>query len=298
MGDATQHLEAIARELEASGEFRVLRKLGSRLTVTPADGAQTRLGLFLDVETTGLDPSKDEIIELAMVPFTYSLDGRISEVRTPYQQLRQPTRPIPPEITALTGITNDMVAGHAIDPNVVTPIVSDADLILAHNAAFDRRFAERLLPCFVTKPWACSMTQVNWSAEGFEGTKLSYLAMGAGFFYDRHRASSDCFAAIELLAARLPKSGKPALANLLERARAPSWRIWADGSPFEMKGVLKARGYRWSGDNPPRPRTWYIDVDDETKDTELSYLSADIYGRTIELPVQRVTALERFSDRT
>lgn len=291
-------LEAMARELEASGQFKVLRKLLPRQRVTSADGSQTRLGLFLDVETTGLDPSRDEIIELAMVPFTYSLDGRIFEIRAPYQQLRQPACSIPADVTALTGITNDMVEGHAINPDTVTAIVSEADLILAHNAAFDRRFAERLLPCFVTKPWACSMTQINWSAEGFEGSKLSYLAMGAGFFYDRHRASSDCIAAIELLATQLPKSGVTALASLLDKARKPSWRIWAESSPFALKGVLKARGYRWSADSPPRPRSWYIDVDDELKDAELSYLSSDIYGRSIDLPIQRVTALERFSDRS
>jgi DNA polymerase-3 subunit epsilon len=81
---------------------------------------------------------------------------------------------------------------------------------------------------FITKPWACSMTQIDWSAEGFEGTKLVYLAMGAGFFYERHRAGHDCIAAIELRALSLPKAGVPAMARLLERARRPSWRIWAE----------------------------------------------------------------------
>jgi DNA polymerase-3 subunit epsilon len=56
-------LEAMARELEASGQFKVLRKLVPRQRVTPPDGSQTRLGLFFDVETTGLDPSRDEIIK-------------------------------------------------------------------------------------------------------------------------------------------------------------------------------------------------------------------------------------------
>ena len=36
---------------------------------------------------------------------------------------------------------------------------------------------------FATKPWACSMTQIDWSSEGFEGTKLAYLACAAGFFF-------------------------------------------------------------------------------------------------------------------
>lgn len=291
-------LEAMARALDASGQYRVLRRLLQRTLVTTPDGSETRLGLFIDVETTGLDPTNDEIIELAMVPFTYSLDGRIFEIRPSFQQLRQPERPIPAEVIALTGITNEMVAGRSIDAGIVTAVVSDADLVLAHNAAFDRRFAERFFASFAAKPWACSMTQVDWLAEGFEGTKLPYLAMGAGFFYERHRASNDCIAAIELLAMTLPRSGGPALAQLLDKARRPSWRIWAENSPFEVKGTLKARGYRWSGDATSKPRTWYIDVDEDSKDAELSYLSNDVYGRPINLPVQQITAFERFSDRS
>jgi len=101
------------------------------------------------------------------------------------------------------------------------------------------------------------MTEVNWVAEGFEGLKLAYLAMGAGFFYDRHRAANDCLAAIELLAVPLPQSGEIAMSQLLASARRVTLRIWAEGAPFEYKDELKRRGYRWSGDAGLRPRTWY-----------------------------------------
>ena len=80
MAEPSPHLEALARELEASGYYKVQRRLRPRRFVTPADGTATRMGLFVDVETTGLDPQKDEIIELAMVPFTYGRDGRIFEI--------------------------------------------------------------------------------------------------------------------------------------------------------------------------------------------------------------------------
>lgn len=142
------------------------------------------------------------------------------------------------------------------------------------------------------------MTQVDWVAEGFEGTKLAYLAMGAGFFYERHRAAQDCIAAIELLAAPLPKSSVPAMTRLLERARRPTWRIWAEGAPFELKDALKARGYRWNGDSNSNPRAWYIDVDDDARERELAFLRAEIYQREVEILTQKITAFERFSDRT
>ena len=290
-------LTGMAKILSASGDFRVQRRLEPRRFVNAADGTPTRTGLFVDVETTGLDPYKDEVIELAMMPFTYGLDGRIFEILEPFECFNEPGIPIPAAITRLTGITDAMVAGHKIDPLEVSAFASGPALVVAHNAAFDRRFVERISDVFTTKPWACSMTQIDWVGEGHEGTKLAYLATGSGFFYDRHRAAHDCRAAIELLATPLPKTGQLALSRLLERARRPTWRIWAENSPYDLKDTLKARGYKWNGDDNPNPRAWYIDVEDEQRETEMAYLCKEIYLREVELLVHRMTAYNRFSDR-
>jgi len=287
----------MAGTLEASGLYRVLRKLDVPKVSIKPQGAATRLGLFVDVETTGLDPARHEIIELAMAPFSYGLDGRIFEVGEPFQALRQPSHPIPPEITAITGIDDAMVEGQIIDFAVVSQWVAPAALVVAHNAAFDRKFLERASQSFTTKPWACSMNEVDWAGNGFEGTKLAYLATGAGFFYERHRAVHDCFAAIELLGTSLPKSGQTALSQLLARARTPTWRIWAEGAPFDLKDQLKARGYRWNGEANGKPRAWYIDVPDAERAAELAFLKAEIYQREIDLLTRRVDAHDRYSDR-
>ncbi len=85
---AQHDYEGMAAALEATGDYRILRRLQLRQHLLPDDGSPTRLGIFLDLETTGLDPARSEIIELAMIPFTYSLDGRIFEVREPFQGLR------------------------------------------------------------------------------------------------------------------------------------------------------------------------------------------------------------------
>ncbi|HCJ22935.1 MAG TPA: DNA polymerase III subunit epsilon [Erythrobacter sp.] len=289
--------EAMAAALKASGQYRVQRRLEPRLRINNAHGAPTKLGLFVDVETTGLDPTKHEIIELGMIPFSYLPDGLICDIGPPFERFQEPTSPIPPEITRLTGITDAMVAGKRIDVDAVRALVDRSSLVIAHNASFDRRFLERLSDAFVFKPWACSMSQVDWIDEGHEGVKLAYLAAGAGFFYDRHRAVHDCRAAIELLAAPLPISGVPAMQKMLDKARRPSWRIWAENSPFDLKDVLKARGYRWNGDDNPNPRAWYIDVDDGQREAEIGFLCKEIYLREADLPVREVTAFNRFSDR-
>jgi DNA polymerase-3 subunit epsilon len=54
-------------------EYRVLRRLAPRPPIAIPDGVVTRTGLFVDVETTGLDWRRDEIIELAMIPFRYGM---------------------------------------------------------------------------------------------------------------------------------------------------------------------------------------------------------------------------------
>lgn len=297
MTSSPEQLEAMAQALEASGDYRVIRRLKSRLGEIPPPGVPVRNGLVVDVETTGLDPRRHEIIELAMTPFSYGLDGAVFKVGESFQALRQPSEPISPEIAAITGITNAMVEGHVIDLEAVARFVAPASLVIAHNAAFDRRFLERFSDVFSTKPWACSLSQVDWAAEGYEGVKLAYLAQSAGFFYDRHRAMHDCLATVELLASTLPRSGVTGLSRLLEAARMPTWRIWAENSPYDLKEVLKARGYRWNGDGGPAPRAWYIDVLDGQHETELLFLRTEIYRREVELMVRRVDAHDRFSDR-
>ncbi|WP_441268813.1 exonuclease domain-containing protein [Bradyrhizobium sp. 215_C5_N1_1] len=103
---------------------------------------------------------------------------------------------MPDEITDLTGITDEMVAGHRIDPEAVAAFAVGAGIIIAHNANFDRKFAERYWPLFQQKAWACSATEVEWRKNGFDGSRLGYLLAGAGLFHQAHRAIDDCRALV------------------------------------------------------------------------------------------------------
>lgn len=292
-----QRLEAMAEELVASGEFKVLRRLRRRELFNPPDGSPTHFGVVVDVETTGLDPMRDEVIELGMNLFEYYPDGRVHRLVDEFRRFRDPSRPIPPEITEITGITDEMVCGQSIDPGEVDTFIARAGLVVAHNATFDRRFCERLWPAFAGKAWACSLSQINWAAEGFDGSKLGYLLAGLGLFHTGHRAADDSLALLEVLSHPLPRSGHTALTSLLESARQNTVRIWAKGAPYDRKDLLKARGYRWSDGSDGNPKAWWIDVPEPAYDAEVAYLQAEIFRREVVLPWRRITAYERFSSR-
>jgi len=290
-------LEDIARLLEQSPDFKVLRRLQPRDVFSQSQCEQPLVGIVLDSETTGLDLDKAEVIELAMLKFLYTPDGEVLRVIDKFDKLRQPANPIPPEITALTGISDEMVAGHSIDPAAVEAFVAGAAIVIAHNSRFDRPIAERAWPVFKDLNWACSLDEIPWRENGFEGTKLAYLLMGAGLFADAHRAIGDCQALLHLLSSAFGAEGKPALATLLGNARQTTIRVFAVDSPFDRKDLLKTRGYRWSNGTNGCRRCWWRDVAEGDLEAELASLRASIYLRPVELPTQRLTARERYSTK-
>jgi DNA polymerase-3 subunit epsilon len=291
-------LAIMAEALGRSTDYRVLRRLVPRLPIAPSVGQDTKTAILLDTETTGLDTQRNEIIELGMVKFDYLPDGRVAGVRDTFSAFNEPSEPIPAEVTALTGIADEMVAGHQIDEAAVAAFVDDAVIVIAHNSGFDRKFAERYWPIFERKAWGCSATEIEWRKHGFEGSRLGYLLNGAGFFHQAHRAVDDCHALLEILALELPTTGTPALAVLLEQARKKTMRVWAEQSPFDLKDALKRRGYRWSDGSDGRPRSWYVDVEESALAEEIVFLKAEIYLRDVEPRVQTLTAFTRFSIRS
>ncbi len=197
----------------------------------------------------------------------------------------------------MTGITDAMVAGHSIDPDDVAAFVAPADLIIAHNAKFDRPFAEAFCPAFASLPWACSHAQVDWASAGHAGSRLVNLLFDAGLFVTAHRALDDCQAVLALLARELPGTGEPAMAALLAAARQPTVRISAAGAPYAAKDRLKARGYRWHNGEDGRPRAWTIDVAEDAREAEVAFLQAEIFGLDHQPCQTLITAYDRFSDR-
>ncbi|MBW9114751.1 3'-5' exonuclease [Rhizobium cauense] len=281
--------------LVATGRYRILKKLERREIAQSIRSHFPLRGVILDTETTGLSPRRDEIIEVGIIAFTFDEQGAIGDVIGVYGGLQQPSASIPAEITRLTGITDEMVAAQVIDIGAVRSLIEPADLIIAHNASFDRPFCEAFSPVFSGKAWACSNSEIDWPARGFEGTKLGYLIGQAGFFHEGHRAVDDCFALLEVLDRRPDGDASTPFAELYKASQRSRVRIFAENSPFDLKDHLKARGYRWSDGSEGRPKSWWIEVDEQDLESERHFLRNEIYRYPeADPPIRLLTAFDRF----
>lgn len=287
-------LDAVAL-VEAHPDYRVLRRLEVAADFGVRPAGPLAAAVVIDTETTGTSRDNDQVIELALIRFEYATDtGEIARITDVYSGLEDPGRPIPPESTAIHGITDAMVAGKTLDEARIAAVVRDTALVVAHNAAFDRPFVEARLPLFTALSWGCSLEQVPWAEEGFRGAKLEYLGWASGFFYDAHRSETDCRALLEVLRRPLPKSGRIAFKRLLEAAAEPALRLWATGSPFETKDLLRERGYRWDAER----RCWHRVVPKAIAKEESEWLKASVYsGRPAQIEVEVLDAKVRFSGR-
>ncbi|MFZ2297738.1 MAG: 3'-5' exonuclease [Aquabacterium sp.] len=288
--------EAMAEVLDGHPDYRVLRRLKPRREFGHKRQGEIAKVLILDTETTGLDSSKDRLIELALILVDVDkATGLPLQVQEVFDELEDPGRPIPAEATRVTGITDAMVAGKRLNEARVAELMAGVDLVIAHNARFDRGFMENRLPAFAYLPWACSVSEIDWQAQGRGSAKLEFLAHELGFFYDAHRAEMDCHALLTVLAAPLPNTGETGLARLLAAAQATSYRVQATGSPFSSKDALRSRGYRWDAER----KVWHTQVGNPAAlEAECEWLKKDVYGgRSARIDIERQTALERFSSR-
>jgi DNA polymerase III subunit epsilon len=265
--------------------LRPMRRVESRFRPT---GELTVCAL--DVETTGLDRRNDRIIELAIQRARIDQHGRIVETGRPRSWFEDPGIPIPQKVTEKTGLTDADVAGRAISDGEAYGIISSADVVLSHNAAFDRPFVDRRLG-LSGQAWICSLNDFDWEAHGFESRKLSELLLRCGWFYKAHRAEVDVTALLHLVDHRLDEGGT-VMRELLRTAARPTIEIDAAGAPFAAKDELKARGYRWDADR----RCWTTVIRDGSAEAERAWLETAVYAGAGSGPsVREVTWRERYT---
>lgn len=265
--------ERMARRIEQLDDYRVLRRLPRPDEMwcrsMPASDNVIKLAI-VDCETTGLDPERHRMIEFAVGILSIDADhGDVVDVTPPRSWLEDPAEDLSIDIERLTHITSEMLIGKWFPDAAIMKAMTGVTAIVAHNARFDRAFTTKRFPALADLPWICSMSEVDWPALGWTGGRgIGALLTGAGFFLsDAHRAAADVWATTCLLASTA-SDGRAIAAHMIETARRPCERLYANCAPFEVKDTLKAAGYRWS----PERRAWWIEGDEECISNEACWL--------------------------
>jgi DNA polymerase-3 subunit epsilon len=246
---------------------RVIRRFVPTITdLAPLRARGDLFGLTLDVEATDKRPEKALVIELALVPFTFTANGAITGVGRAQRWYDDPGIEIPEAITKITGITNEMVHRQRIDDGAVLELVNEATVVIAHNANYDRKVAEKRCSVFKHARFGCSYRDIKWRDEGYECAKLRCLFLEhLSLDFDSHGAEADAHATTHLLSTTT-RSGLRVLHCVLDAVRKSWVRIHATGSPFAYKDVLKDRGYEWDPEysyhdgRRTQKGVWHIDV--------------------------------------
>jgi DNA polymerase-3 subunit epsilon len=256
-------------------------------------------GIILDSETTGLERT-DEVVELAMLRFRFDEAGVLS-LDAVFTQMREPNVPISEEASQVTGITAEMLAGKRIDEADVAAFLQGAELIIAHNAAFDRPMVERTFPAsgFDRFPWHCSLEQVDWQGRGKKGRSLESVVLSEGYVYGSHRADADVIATAFALNAT---GVETAFAEMLRNGERETIQVIAKDSRIDAKDALKGAGFKWSPDGAHAlgHRAWHKEIPDTAEEkAALSELirSRAVYGKEMSLPAVRMSPLNRYSGR-
>lgn len=144
--------------------------------------------LVLDTETTGIS-NTDEPIELAIALYEVNSDGNLIAKIDSYSGRRQPSVPISFMAQRVHKIMMAELMGKDFDHEKVKSFISNADIIIAHNADFDARMLEGIYPEIKDKSWRCTLNQWPWPLS--MGKSLSSIAAELDVPQDKAHSAED-----------------------------------------------------------------------------------------------------------
>ena len=201
--------------------------------------------LILDTETTGLDPQTDRCLEVGAILFNVparSVLAQQSFLLPVDSNAAEPINRIPPAVTRLPQPWTGALRWF-------DELVAASDVLVAHNAAFDRQwFGRDPLPA-VSHPWLCSMEDLRWPAERQLRSRPSVrdLALAYGVpVWSAHRALTDCIYLAEVFA-RCDD-----LETMLLHGLEPRQLVRAKIS-YDDRHLAREAGFRW---NDPVKGSW------------------------------------------
>lgn len=206
--------------------------------------------LIVDVETTGLDPTRDRVIELGCILWDVEHRSMVEVYSRLLPAQENPAEAVNGIPSALLATIRDVGSWSG-----VAELANEADAICAHQADFDRAFCETLIADHDTggpKVWICTREDMTWPKAG-TGESLIATALAHGVAVtSAHRAIHDCLLIARLFEA-VPDIGER-LEAAYEHAKLPKVRL-VSLAPFEEKDIVKAHGFKW---DQPRKEWWRV----------------------------------------
>lgn len=283
--------EDLALALDRHSDYRVQQRLAVMDRRASGGGhADGMVGLALAIHSSGSDHRRHQIVELALQRFR--LDGRDRIVETGRRRtwLEEPATPISAASARDTDLVDADLIGRAISEGEATSLLLDVDFVVAHGAATIRPFVEHRLPLGAGRPWICSLDDVDWRDEGFDGSRLADLIAPMGWFYEAHRAEDDVTALLHLLDHTLDDGGTVA-GRALSRAGRADWIVEAEDVPVSAQDVLTERGYRWDSFR----KAWSASITDEAVSAELAWATMMLYSGRRQPTARKITWCERYA---
>ncbi len=201
--------------------------------------------LIVDTETSGLMPDQDQCIEVGAILFNVpsrAILAQQSFLLPVEENAAENINHIPPSITQLS-------QPWTMALEYLEALLEVAEVLVAHNAAFDRQWFGRPPLPKATKPWLCTMEDISWSQEKNLRPRPSVrdLALAYGVpVWSAHRALSDCIYIAEVF------SRCEDLEILLKHGMEPRQLMRAVVS-YEDRHLARNAGFRW---NDPVKGAW------------------------------------------
>lgn len=219
--------------------------------------------LGVDLETTGLDPINDKIIEIGAVLWDTEQNKPLKLI----SELIQSEVTVSEEITRITGITNEDLQKHAIPlaegMKRLKELVDVSQYFVGHNGReFDKLFLDKAcadvgISCDL--PWIDTLQDIPYP-ETISSRKLTHLCAEHGFLNPfSHRAVFDVLSMLEVLS-------KYDFTEVEKYQQSPEMKLVAKVS-YDDREKAKRAGFRWD----PQGKTWYKKV----KECQLPQLNFD-----------------------
>ena len=189
----------------------------------------------LDIETTGLDPQNDAILEIGAVRF----NGK--RVEGEWSSLINPGRAIPPFITQLTGITNEMVRNAPTIRAVLAELVDFVGNapVLGHSVRFDLSFLARYNALYLNE-YIDTYEMAAVLLPTASRYNLSALGQTLGIpIQNAHRALDDARTTHEVFLRLYDQAMELPLELIAEFVRMSEPLDWGGGWLFDQ--ILRAR---------------------------------------------------------